>query len=58
MKYNTEQSKVSESKPNEKDDMKTLPMQEVVKKLGSSPEGFRQADIQTIRKCVNDVTLL
>ena len=33
-------------KPNAKDDLKTLPMAEVEKKLGSSPEGLTQAEAE------------
>ena len=36
----------SGSKPDAKDDLKTLPMAEVEKKLGSSPEGLSQAEAQ------------
>jgi H+-transporting ATPase len=39
----------SESKsnaPSEKDDLKSIPMQELQTKLGSSPEGFSQAEAQ------------
>ena len=57
MKPNTGQPKDSESKPKEpdlkpgskaeaKDDLKTLPMAEVEKRLGSSPEGLTQAEAQ------------
>ena len=35
-----------ESKPDAKDDLKTLPMPEVEKKLGSSPDGLTQAEAQ------------
>jgi len=34
------------SKPESKDDLKTLPMPEVEKKLGSSPDGLSQAEAQ------------
>jgi H+-transporting ATPase len=34
------------SKPNAKDDLKSLPMPEVEKKLGSSPDGLSQAEAQ------------
>ena len=34
------------SKPNAKDDLKSLPLAEVEKKLGSSPEGLTQAEAQ------------
>ncbi len=51
MKSNTEQPKVPESKPktpksnvDAKDDLKTLPMPELEKKLGSSAEGLTQAE--------------
>ena len=34
------------SKPNQKDDLKSLPLAEVEKKLGSSPDGLTQAEAQ------------
>ena len=34
------------AKPDAKDDLKTLPMAEVEKKLGSSPDGLTQAEAQ------------
>ena len=34
------------AKPDAKDDLKTLPMAEVEKKLGSSPDGLTQAEVQ------------
>ena len=58
MKPNADQAKVLEAKPSAsaepkpsakpdaKDDLKTLPMAEVEKKLGSSPEGLSQAEAQ------------
>src|SRR5665213_403096 len=43
----TKASKVkSESKPAANDDLKTLPLAEVEKKLGSSPDGLTQAEAQ------------
>ena len=33
-------------KPEAKDDLKTLPMPEVEKRLGSSPDGLSQAEAQ------------
>ena len=36
----------SESKPDAKDDLKSLPLPEVEKKLGSSPNGLTQAEAQ------------
>ena len=36
----------ADAKPDAKDDLKTLPLPEVEKKLGSSPEGLTQADAQ------------
>jgi len=36
----------TESKPDAKDDLKTIPMPELEKKLGSSPEGLSQAEAQ------------
>jgi len=48
MKASTDPSKPSESKPGAKpepqDDLKNLPMAEVEKKLGSSPEGLTEAE--------------
>ena len=38
--------KVPESKPDAKDDLKSLPLPEVEKKLGSSPDGLSQAEAQ------------
>ncbi len=50
MKPNTAQPKAPESKPgskpNAKDDLKSLPLAEVEKKLGSSPDGLTQAEAQ------------
>jgi H+-transporting ATPase len=46
MKPNASQSKATESNPNTKDDLKSLPMPELEKKLGSSPEGLSQAEAQ------------
>jgi len=46
MKPNTEQAKVSESKPESKDDLKSIPMSELEKKLASSSEGLSQAEAQ------------
>ena len=58
MNPNTDQPKVPESKPESKpgakpdakpdpkEDLKTLPMPEVAKKLGSSPDGLTQAEAQ------------
>ena len=50
MEPNTDQPKASESKseskhdakPDAKDDLKSLPLAEVEKKLGSSPDGLTQ----------------
>ena len=36
----------AESKPTAKDDLKSLPLSEVEKKLGSSPDGLTQAEAQ------------
>jgi H+-transporting ATPase len=44
MKPNTEQPKASESKPGSKDDLKSLSMPELEKKLASSPNGLSQAE--------------
>ncbi len=50
MKPNTAQPKAPESKPGSKppakDDLKSLPLAEVEKKLGSSPNGLTQAEAQ------------
>ncbi len=50
MKPNTDKPKAPEakpgSKPESKDDLKSLPMPEVEKKLGSSPDGLSQAEAQ------------
>jgi H+-transporting ATPase len=50
MKPNTDQPKPPESKPgskpNAKGDLKSLPLPEVEKKLGSSPDGLSQAEAQ------------
>ena len=50
MKPNTDQPKAPESKPGSKpkakDDLKSLPMPELEKKLASSPEGLSQAEAQ------------
>src|SRR5271155_4822405 len=50
MELNTDKSKAPESKPGSKpkakDDLKSLPLAEVEKKLGSSPNGLSQAEAQ------------
>ena len=50
MKPNTDQLKASESKarskPDAKDNLKSLPMSEVEKQLGSSPDGLSQSEAQ------------
>jgi len=50
MKPKTDKSKAPESKPGSKpkanDDLKSLPLAEVEKKLGSSPNGLTQAEAQ------------
>jgi H+-transporting ATPase len=50
MKHNNDNPKAPESKPgskpNAKDDLKSLPLPEVEKKLGSSPDGLSQAEAQ------------
>jgi len=50
MKPNTDQPKVPESKPGSKldakDDLKSLPMPEVEKILGSSPDGLSQDEAE------------
>ncbi len=37
---------IEESKPNKKDDLKTLPMSELKKKLGFAPDGLSQAEAE------------
>ena len=46
MENNSNQSKVPETRPNAKEDLKTLPLPEVEKKLGSSPDGLSQTEAQ------------
>jgi H+-transporting ATPase len=50
MEPNADWPKTSESKPgskpNAKNDLKSLPVSEVEKKLGSSPDGLTQAEAQ------------
>ena len=46
MEPNADQPKAPESKPNAKDDLKSLPMPELQAKLGSSPDGLSQAEAQ------------
>src|SRR5208337_4716590 len=46
MEPNADQHKTPESKPNAKDDLKSLPMQELQAKLRSSPDGLSQAEAQ------------
>jgi H+-transporting ATPase len=46
MEPKADQPKAPESKPNTKDDLKSLPLEEVEKKLGSSPDGLSQAEAQ------------
>ena len=50
MKNNIDRPKASESKPelnpNAKVDMKSLPMKELLEKLGSSPDGLSQAEAE------------
>jgi H+-transporting ATPase len=50
MKHNNDNPKAPESKPgskpNAKDDLKSLPMPELQAKLGSSPDGLSQAEAQ------------
>jgi H+-transporting ATPase len=46
MQPKADQPKAPESKPNAKDDLKSLPLEEVEKKLGSSPDGLSQAEAQ------------
>ena len=44
MNAKADQPKTPESKPDSKDDLKSLPLAEVQKKLGSSPDGLTQAE--------------
>jgi H+-transporting ATPase len=46
MKPSADQLKAPESKPNAKDDLKSLPLSEVETELGSSPDGLSQAEAQ------------
>lgn len=46
MKTNTEKPNTSKPEPVKKDDLKTLPLAEVEKKLESSPEGLTQAEAE------------
>jgi H+-transporting ATPase len=46
MEPNADQRKAPESKPDAKDDLKSLPMPEVEKRLRSSPDGLSQAEAQ------------
>ncbi|NDY71312.1 plasma-membrane proton-efflux P-type ATPase [Desulfobacter hydrogenophilus] len=46
MKSGIDLPKTPESKPNNKDDLKTLPLPEVEKKLGTSPDGLSQAEAE------------
>jgi len=44
MKSSTDRSKAPKAQPDAKDDLKTLPLPEVQKRLESSPDGLRQAE--------------
>jgi H+-transporting ATPase len=46
MEPNTDQPKAPESKPDAKGDLKSLPMPELQAKLGSSPDGLTQAEVE------------
>lgn len=46
MELNANQPKVSESESTKNGDLKSMPLQEVEKKLGSSQDGLRQAEAQ------------
>src|SRR5487761_2383369 len=46
METNTDQPKAPESKPDAKDDLKSLPMPELENKLGTSLDGLSQAEAQ------------
>ena len=44
MDTSADQPKATKAKPDAKDDLKSLPLEEVEKKLGSSPDGLTQAE--------------
>ena len=46
MQASDKQSRKSESKPDAKDDLKSMPLPELQAKLGSSPDGLTQAEAQ------------
>ncbi len=46
MKHDTHQLTAPEPKPDTKDDFKSLPLPEVGKKLGTSPDGLTQAEAE------------
>ena len=46
MEPNADQTKASESKPGAKDDLKSLSLQELQAKLGSSPDGLTQVEAE------------
>ena len=46
MKQDTEKSRTPESKSDSNDDLKSLPMKEVEKKLGSTTNGLTQAEAE------------
>jgi H+-transporting ATPase len=46
MEPNADQPKAPEPKPGAKDDLKSLPMPELQAKLGSSPDGLTQAEVE------------
>jgi H+-transporting ATPase len=46
MEPNTDQPKAPESKPDAEGDLKSLPMPELQAKLGSSPDGLTQAEVE------------
>ncbi len=46
MQVTADQTKMPESKSDSKDDLKSLPLPEVERKLGSSPDGLSQAEAQ------------
>jgi H+-transporting ATPase len=46
MKPSSDRPKAHESKPDAKDDLKSLPMPELLAKLGSSPDGLSKAEAQ------------
>ncbi len=46
MEHNADRPQAPESKPDAKDDLQSLPMPELLAKLGSSPDGLTEAEVQ------------